>query len=109
MIEHPGTNKYGNMLMIQEHLERSLASWNYNTNNENKPPKWAVNNVPKVFRMFPLPTEKLLHHWYQENDNEFGALFEHCVAGILLIYAYIYICIFICIYVREYVYMYICM
>lgn len=81
MIEHPGTNKYGNVLMIREHLERSLSfSSDINSRKhgvEAATPPWEVNNVPKVFRMLPLPSDKLLHNWFRENSDRFGALFDH--------------------------------
>ena len=81
MIEHPGTNKYGNVVMIREHLERSMSFSTYThiTNNDDygAMPPWVVNRVPKVFRMSPLPSDKLLHHWFRENADEFGALFDH--------------------------------
>ena len=38
---------------------------------------WTVNTVPKLFRMLPLPQERLLHNWYRENESEFEALFDH--------------------------------
>ena len=84
MIEHPGTNKYGNVLMIREHLERSLSSTEVAMENEDygKTPKWAVNKVPKVFRMLPLPSEKLLHNWFRENSDQFEALFDHIAAAV---------------------------
>ena len=86
MIEHPGTNKYGNVLMIREHLERSLSSSSAFPNTENSDygsmPKWAVNKVPKVFRMFPLPSDKLLHNWFRENSDEFSALFDHLAEAV---------------------------
>lgn len=84
MIEHPGTNKYGNVLMIREHLERSLSSTEVVMENGDygKTPKWAVNKVPKVFRMFPLPSEKLLHKWFRENSGQFEALFDHIAAAV---------------------------
>ena len=87
MIEHPGTNKYGNVLMIREHLERSLSSSSSHFSNAESGeyrslPKWGVNRVPKVFRMFPLPSEKLLHNWFRENSDEFGALFDHIAEAV---------------------------
>lgn len=87
MIEHPGTNKYGNVLMIREHLERSLSSSssyfeNAETSKPGSIPKWGVNSVPKVFRMLPLPSEKLLHNWFRENSDEFGALFDHVAEAV---------------------------
>jgi dethiobiotin synthetase/adenosylmethionine--8-amino-7-oxononanoate aminotransferase len=78
MIQHSGT-QYGNLEMIRDHLERSLSSLG-----ANKSPvmeKWTVNSVPKVFGMSPLPTEKLLHQWYKDNANNFGALFDHLAAA----------------------------
>ena len=86
MIEHPGTNKYGNVVMIREHLERSLSFTSTPDINENGAkaftPPWAVNNVPKVFRMFPLPSDKLLHNWFRENSDEFEALFDHVASAV---------------------------
>jgi bifunctional dethiobiotin synthetase / adenosylmethionine---8-amino-7-oxononanoate aminotransferase len=84
MIEHPGTNKYGNVVMIREHLERSLSSSPVTGDNGDygTTPKWAVNSVPKVFRMFPLPSEKLLHNWFKENSDQFGALFDHLASSV---------------------------
>jgi bifunctional dethiobiotin synthetase / adenosylmethionine---8-amino-7-oxononanoate aminotransferase len=86
MIEHPGTNKYGNVVMIREHLQRSLSStpMSHTTGNSeyNNIPPWAVNSVPKVFRMFPLPSDKLLHHWFKENADEFTDLFDHIEAAV---------------------------
>ena len=86
MIEHPGTNKYGNVVMIREHLERSLSFPSTSDINENGAkafaPPWAVNNVPKVFRMFPLPSDKLLHNWFIENSDEFEALFDHVSSAV---------------------------
>ena len=38
---------------------------------------WTVNTVPKLFRMLPLPQERLLHNWYRDNESEFEALFDH--------------------------------
>jgi bifunctional dethiobiotin synthetase / adenosylmethionine---8-amino-7-oxononanoate aminotransferase len=81
MIEHPGSNKYGNVLMIREHLQRSLSSSPVMEDNGSTP-KWAVNRVPEVFRMFPLPSEKLLHHWFRENSDQFGALFDHIAESV---------------------------
>lgn len=87
MIEHPGTNKYGNVVMIREHLERSLSfssvSQSSDSNDYAAMPPWAVNRVPKVFRMFPLPSDKLLHHWFRENSDEFCDLFDHIEAAVL--------------------------
>jgi bifunctional dethiobiotin synthetase / adenosylmethionine---8-amino-7-oxononanoate aminotransferase len=86
MIEHPGTNKYGNVVMIREHLERSLSFSSHShtdeSGNHSPSPPWAVNNVPKVFRMFPLPSDKLLHHWFRENSDEFNALFDHIESAV---------------------------
>ena len=85
MIEHPGTNKYGNVLMIRDHLERSLSSTSHfpeGNGDYGSTAKWAVNRVPKVFRMLPLPSEKLLHSWFKENSDEFGALFDHIAAAV---------------------------
>jgi bifunctional dethiobiotin synthetase / adenosylmethionine---8-amino-7-oxononanoate aminotransferase len=86
MIEHPGTNKYGNVVMIREHLERSMtfSTYTHITNNDDYSamPPWVVNRVPKVFRMSPLPSDKLLHHWFRENADEFGALFDHVDAAV---------------------------
>ena len=84
MIEHPGSNKYGNVLMIREHLQRSLSSSTVIGENcePGSAPKWAVNSVPKVFRMFPLPSEKLLHNWFRENSDQFDALFDHIAASV---------------------------
>jgi dethiobiotin synthetase/adenosylmethionine--8-amino-7-oxononanoate aminotransferase len=73
MIEHHGTDKYGNVVMIREHLERLSSSPNI----DGSMPKWAVNSVPKVFRMFPLPSDKLLHNWFKENATEFENLFDY--------------------------------
>ena len=84
MIEHPGSNKYGNVLMIREHLQRSLSTSPVMGENAEpgSAPKWAVNRVPEVFRMFPLPSEKLLHHWFRENSDQFGALFDHIAESV---------------------------
>lgn len=87
LIQHPATVKYGNVMMIQEHLHRSLSSssstWTAASDEPNFVPKiddltpWSVNAVPRVFPMSPLPKEHLLHNWYRENDPQFQALFDH--------------------------------
>jgi hypothetical protein len=82
MIEHSGTDKYGNVVMIRDHLQRSLSMKNDTDYDNNGLPLWAVNQVPKVVRMSPLPSDKLLHNWFKENAKEFEGLFDHVSAAV---------------------------
>jgi dethiobiotin synthetase/adenosylmethionine--8-amino-7-oxononanoate aminotransferase len=83
MIEHSGTDKYGNVVMIRDHLQRSLSMKDDTEyDNNGSMPLWAVNQVPKVVRMSPLPSDKLLHNWFKENATEFEGLFDHVAAAV---------------------------
>ncbi len=62
MISKPGTDLYGNIPYLQEHLKKTFAN--------------SSTQIPGVYSLSPLP-QGLLHDWFLENSNAFQKLFNH--------------------------------
>lgn len=62
IISKPGTDIYGNIPYLQEHLKKTFTN--------------SSTQIPGVYSLSPLP-QGLLHDWFLENSNAFQKLFDH--------------------------------
>ncbi len=61
IISKPGTDLYGNIPYLQEHLKKTFTN--------------SSTQIPGVYSLSPLP-QGLLHDWFLENSNTFQQLFS---------------------------------
>ena len=72
MIARDGTDKYGNVAFLREHLAKVHSPLHGDASS----PAWTLNRAPEVFSFGALP-QGLLHSWYLENGGEFDRLYAH--------------------------------
>lgn len=59
-----------------------ITNYNNDRNNSNKNTNIYRNIIPKVFRLLPLPKDRLLHNWFTKTDFDFLSIYRHIVTSV---------------------------
>lgn len=79
MIQTSNSSMYGNVDFVQEYLDRIFSTI---PGDNLEVPKWTNSYSPKAYSLSPLPADRLLHTWFQENDHIFTAMNKQITASI---------------------------